>query len=504
MDFNERCACPSPLEPHKRVLYSHGLVLGVGELKTEQGYLLGKTYGHNRRLHGYGTGSGLSLGIRYLADGPECVVQPGWGVDPHGREICVHDAQCARLDQWLAQLQEDGDLSSPFDASGVATMEAYVVLCYRECETDKVPIPVGPCLSLDKAMVPSRLEDAFELRLVTEPPPQPEEDAMRRLGDILSRVSIAPGAGGLTTADALVAEIRAIPDLLNDTASIPSIPADLSLDPAFAEEIIRAGLRVFVTEIRPVLVPDGGACLNGPRDCTCLLLGRLEFDFNNTLAGPRVVTDSVIVDERRRPLLLTTRLIQEAALSGMLPGLAGASSAPLIAVPSGSPALFLSPIIISLTPGNASPTGLAGTAVFGGVPSIRFRRNGTAVFPFSVPPNLPLSARVRLRLHWAFTRPNTTAAMPVTWESMLRLQSTDTLLDDPPAPTTITNIPGPTPPSSNNRLTTTTFVDVPRGTATNPALGFLTLSLRTPNALPQNFEIHLLFAELEFSPGLTP
>jgi hypothetical protein len=509
MDFNDRCACPTPLEPHKRVLYSHGLVLGVGELKTEQGYLLGKQYGHNRRLHGYGTGSGLSLAIRYLADGPECVVQPGWAVDPHGREICVHEAQCAKLNQWLAQQQQDGDLSSPFDASGVATVEAFVLLCYRECETDKVPIPVGPCLSLDKAMVPSRLEDAFELRLVTEAPPQPEEDAARRLGDILSRVSIASGSGGLTTADALVAEIRAIPAMLNDTASIPSIPDDLSLDPAFAEEIIRAGLRVFVTEVRPMLVPDGGACLNGPRDRTCLLLGRLEFDFINTLAGPQVVTDSVLIDERRRPMLMPTRLIQEAMLSDMLPGLAGAGSAPLIAVPSGTPALFVSPIIISLTPGTANLEDLASADVFGGIPSIRFRRNGagnfgTAVFPFSVPPGLPVSARVRLRLHWAFTRPASGSEIATTWEAALRLQSTNAPIDSTGTPVPVTNIPGPTPDSSNNRLLTTSFVELPRGAAVNPALGFLSLSLRTPGALPANFAVHLLFAELEFAPGATP
>jgi hypothetical protein len=504
MDFNDRCASPNALELHKRVLYSHGLVLGVGELKTEQSFLLGKHYAHNRRLHGYGTGSGLKLVIKEPPDVPECVVvvEPGWAVDAQGHDICVQETQCAKLNQWLAQRAQDGDLSSPFDSSGVASIEAFVVLCYRECETDKVPIPVGPCLSLDKAMVASRIEESFELRLASEPPPQPEEDATRRLGDILSRVTIAAGSGGLTTADELVAEVRA---LLTppDEASTPSIPGDFALDPAFAEEILRTALRVYVTEVRPELVPDGGACLNGPRDQTCLLLGRLELDFVNTLAGPQVVTGSVLIDERRRPFLLPTRLIQEAALSDMLPGIAGTSSPPLIVVPPGSPFPFNAPRVISLTPTSASPAANAEMSTFGGVPSIRFRADGTAAFPFSVPPGLPLDARVRLRLHWGFTRPNNVNERTLTWEAALRLQGTNAPLDAGPPAAADATLDGPNPAASADRLLTTNFITLPRGSAVNPALGFLTLTLRTPSppALPQSFRVHLLIAELEFSPG---
>lgn len=499
MDFNDRCACPNPLELHKRVLYSHGLVLGVGELKTEQNFLLGKHSAHNRRLHGYGTGSGLRLSVQDTPDGPECRVEPGWGVDPQGHDICVHETQCAKLNQWLAQLAQDGDLSSPFDASGVASIEAFVVLCYRECETDRVPIPVGPCLSLDKAMVASRIEESFELRLMTEAPPQPEEDATRRLGDILSRVTIASGSGGLTTADELVAEFRA---LLTppDEASTPSIPGDLSLDPAFAEEILRAALRVYVTEVRPRLVPDGGACLNGPRDHTCLLLGRLEIDFVNTLAGPEV-SGAVLVDERRRPFLLPTRLIQEAVLSGMLPGVAGISSAPLITVPPGSPFPLSAQQVISLAPTSSSPSDGAAPATFGAVPSIRFPADGTAVFPFSVPQGLPLDARLRLRLQWGFTRPNNVNERTLSWEVALRLQSTNAPLDTTP-PAADATIDAPNPAASVNRLLTTDFVTLPRGNALNPALGFLTLTLRTPTSVPSSFQVHLLIAELEFSPGV--
>jgi hypothetical protein len=516
MDLNNRCAFPDALDPHKRVRYSHGLVLGVGELSTEQNFLLGLHYSHNRRLHGYGTGAGLGLEIRELADGPECVVNPGWGVDPRGRDICVHEAQCAKLNQWLLQEQQAGDFSPPLDTSGVSTVQAYVVLCYHECETDSVPIPVGPCLSLDKAMVPSRIEQSFELRLSSQPPLQAEEDAMRRLGDILSRVTIATGDGGATDADEIVAEVRSLLTAAPSVGSIPSVPNDFVLDPAFAEEILRAALRVFITEVRPQLVPDGGACLNGPRDEACLLLGRLVFDVTTGSSGLAVVPGTVIVDERRRPLLFSSRLLQEAMLSNMLPGLAGnAPTAPLIVVTPGAPLTATmadalrgsvgpantSSTIITLSPGSASPATLLGTAAFAGnAPSVRFRRNTTATFTFTVPPGTSSTTSVALRLQWAFTKAAGGADVSLTWEASLRLQGANDDLSFPSTGTPV-EINATTSDATSQRLLSTPFVSLPRGATAQPILGFLTLTLRSTAALPATTEIHLLLAELALTPG---
>jgi len=62
------------LDPHKRVYYSHGLVLGVDEFLQEETYLLERDRTHNRGLHGYGTVCGLSLDTR--DDGGQPV--PAW------------------------------------------------------------------------------------------------------------------------------------------------------------------------------------------------------------------------------------------------------------------------------------------------------------------------------------------------------------------------------------------------------------------------------------------
>jgi hypothetical protein len=317
MDFNERCATPFAVDPHKRVSYSYGLVLGVGEFRTEQSYLLEKHRRHARSLHGYGTVAGLAVSVRDTVNGPELRVSPGLAIDPKGREICVPEAQCALLNDWLLQRRQAGEFSPPLDTSPPTQVTAYVTLCYRECETDKVPIPVGPCHSLDKSSVASRIQDAFELRLTETPPAQVEEDAMRGLAAIMARVSTGTGPGALTTPDPLVAEIRALAPDQSPPAITGSMPPDFVLDPAHADAIVSTALRVFVTEVRPLLVPEGGGCLDGPRDPTCVLLAQVGFDIDEVGGVPQVA-GAVHIGEDARPLLLSTRTLQ--ALAGYAGG----------------------------------------------------------------------------------------------------------------------------------------------------------------------------------------
>jgi hypothetical protein len=80
-------------------------------------------------------------------------------------------------------------------------------------------------------------------------------------------------------------------------------------------------MRVFVTEVRPQLVLDGGGCLNGPRDDTCVLLAQLDFDVIELSGVPRV-SGAVTVSQDERPLLLHSQLFQQAFAAS------GASSSP--------------------------------------------------------------------------------------------------------------------------------------------------------------------------------
>src|SRR4051812_526978 len=89
-------------DPHRRVCYSNGLVLGVDEFVQEQVYFLEQNREHNRGLHGYGTVCGLYVTVQDTpAEGPQIWVGPGAAIDPRGRVIRVPQAQCARIDDWL-------------------------------------------------------------------------------------------------------------------------------------------------------------------------------------------------------------------------------------------------------------------------------------------------------------------------------------------------------------------------------------------------------------------
>jgi hypothetical protein len=486
MDFNDRCATLFAAETHKRVNYAYGLVLGVGEFRTEQSYFLEKHRRHARSLHGYGTVAGLAVGVRdTAADGPEIRVSPGLAIDPHGREICVPEAQCAPLDGWLLQRAQAGELSPPLDASPPGRVRAYVTLCYRECETDKVPIPVGPCHSLDKSSVASRIQDAFELRIVETPPAQVEEEALRRLAAVMARVSVAPG--GMTTPDALVAEIRALAPEASPPDEPGSMPPDFLLDPQHAAAIVRAALRVFVTEVRPMLVPEGGGCLNGPRDATCLLLAQLDFDVEEAAGVPRV-SGPVQITEDERPLLLPTR-----ALQGRLDGGAGSAAPWALSAPGSNSLLFApqwaEPVsnLVTIEPlGNA-------------LPALRFRRNGAALFSFRLPPNLDAGGPYSLRLEWAYSRP-AGAAPSLAWNATLRLLSAGDSLTAPAPGATAALLPA-TAAADLGRLLVTERAELSLAAVPpQPRLGSLEVRLTSPAAIPADVEIYLVSAELAYTP----
>jgi hypothetical protein len=507
MDFTDLCATALALDAHKRVLYTHGLVLGVGEFRAEQHYFLEKHRSHNRSLHGYGTVAGLAVSVRDTANGPEVRVSAGLAIDPHGREICVPEPQCARLNDWLLQRRGAGELSPPLDGSPPG-VTAYVVLCYRECEVDKVPIPVGPCHSLDKTSVASRIQDAFELRLLEAPPAQAEEDALRALGDLLSRVRVGTGLGALTTPDALVAAVRDLAPEISPPGAPPPGPVVL-LHPQFAEGILRTALRVFVTEVRPLLVPEGGGCLNGPRDQTCVLLAQLDFDVQEVGGVPQV-SGPVQVSEQDRPLLLQSGLLQEAWLSSAAraatttiippsqPPL-GPGLAPAPAAARGAPAFAGAERTLMLAPGQASPIGEAVTAAAlnEAIPALRFQRGGAVAFTFSPPPDLAPGMPVRVRLHWAFQR-TTASAASLTWRAALRALSAGEDLSEA-GPGASFPVRGEAP--DRGRLLVTDFAELSFPARAQPSLLSLKVSMDTSAAVERNSEIYLLAAELAYATG---
>lgn len=273
MDDFKTALTPQTLDPYKRVNYSLGLVLGEDEFRQEQRYFLERDQLHNRALHGYGTVHGLRVDTQIDAvEGVQVVVSSGLAVDPHGRFICVPEAQCATLNNWLSRYPDEvaAAVGPP-----PGSLSLYVVLCYQECATDKVPVPGGPCRSQEDSMAASRIADDFELRLTLERPPHREEAAVRRFGALLNSVEVLYGADPLTEEELedLLSLVRERVLQLVDE----SPPGGIEVPVEVAPEILRAMYHVWITEVRPQLIGEG-RCGGPPSDDPCVMLACLDLE----------------------------------------------------------------------------------------------------------------------------------------------------------------------------------------------------------------------------------
>jgi hypothetical protein len=334
---------PTPVfDPGKRVNYTLGLVLGVDEMAQDQAHHLGNFHAHQGGLHGFGTQWGLavSVGTGGSPPQPEVVVEAGKAVSPSGHSICVPRRMCAKLDDWLNTNRDR--LANAFGPPPFP-MTLCVVLCYRECATDIVPVPGEPCRNEADVMQPSRIADAFELRLCVHSPAGsfpgsfptsfptsfpgppgfcscPVHNA-RSLGEaelarLLRRLQIgAPGVVA-TEAQIITAALAIggdIPALL--AGAHPGDGPDLIVDPLFADSMQRLALRTWLTRVLPGLLAADKANDCGDDPEKCVQLAEVSFTVS---AANRVENGvpGVTVDETARPLLLSTAMLQQWLLGG--------------------------------------------------------------------------------------------------------------------------------------------------------------------------------------------
>jgi len=358
-------------DPTKHVNYALGMVLGVDDLNQEFAY-------HNQRhqwivrdLIGYGTSWGLRVSIR--DDGPQAVpevlVSPGVAVSPRGQLIRVAPAQCAAINPWLAaRTDEVVRHQIPTGSPNVFNLPLYVVLSYRDCLTDPVPIAGEPCRSETDSTKPSRAADDFLLELTFDPPPQTEEDAVRELVQWLrAHVTVTPGGSPSLSVPAFLDAIRAAAAAAEVSASPPlgpgeflgetSPPTMLSVPEAQLAAYLGAAFRLWITELRPRWRPSwlGDECgCNGTGVVPAadasdrVLLAALTVPIVPPgLSQPGWTVTSaaaVVVSEERRPLLLHLRLLQEWLLTAASTGVGtGGALAPAV-------------VAAGVINGNGSPT----------------------------------------------------------------------------------------------------------------------------------------------------
>lgn len=330
--------CMQKLDPLKRVNYTFGMVLGVDEFRQEQTYLIEKDHSQYRLAHGYGTACGLRVRIETTPD-LEVKISPGAAINPQGQEIHVCQEMCARLNDWLANNQSV--LNSIFGPPPFS-MSLCVVLCYRECPTDLVPVPGEPCRSQQDAMAPSHIAESFQLKLCLDEdqlglsppasppldssvsglcfrPAQPEENAIRQFGKLLARIQITDVAPSSVSKGQLEDLVRMLAPGSNQTittsppvSSPPEGSSPIYLFVDDAREFLRDAFRVWITEVRPALTKTAGCGCGTPAE-QCVLLAELHFN----VAKGWQVSGAVNIDESQRPYLLETRLLQECLLNGI-------------------------------------------------------------------------------------------------------------------------------------------------------------------------------------------
>ncbi|HYN84770.1 MAG TPA: hypothetical protein VER32_05935 [Pyrinomonadaceae bacterium] len=300
-----------PPDPSKHVNFTFGMVLGVDDLKQEFAYLAGRDQWLARDLLGYGTAAGLGVSTDYdnQPQGTvEVVVGPGTAVSPQGQLIRVGSTQCADLNGWLARAENRARADSVIGNANSGTLPLYVVLSYRACATDAVPIPGEPCRSEEESMAASRLADNYRLELSFDAPDQREENALREFVRWLEKVNITgqPGGDGFTS---LANFERAVREAMQGGAP----PASMRVDVADACQYLRAAFRIWTTELRPSWLGAGATPGVAPTE-EGVLLAELSVPVVRE-SGEWVVaaraSREVEVSEGRRPYLLHLRMIQE-------------------------------------------------------------------------------------------------------------------------------------------------------------------------------------------------
>lgn len=301
----------------KHVNYTAGMILGVDDFTQEFAYLSGRDRWLAREAIGYGTISGLGVITETDEDkGPRVKVEPGVAISPRGQLICVPAAQCAYLNQWLAAAKPDEldehlpDTSPPTSPPTDSTLTLYVVLCYRDCPVDNVPIPGEPCRNEKDLTEASRIKDDFSLELRYEAPKQPEEDAVREFSEFLRSIQISDDEPSTP----IEYFLEAIRDRFLTTTSPPmsSPPLALSISPEDVTEYMREAFRLWTTELRMPLSEREGGCAVEKGFGDCILLAELRIPL--TFVSPSwIVSDDAEIElvQDDRPFLLHLRMLQE-------------------------------------------------------------------------------------------------------------------------------------------------------------------------------------------------
>ncbi len=151
-----------PVNPFTALQFHFGMLLGVDDLETGQGYPRGKIRLHNAWLHREGVVWGLGVGLNSRH---ELTVDPGLGLDAAGHELHLDRQACLDLGAWYGANQGDPGFTFTDVAGGGKRFSVHVVARFKACLTRPVPAMLEPCAGAQTETAYSRAFETVDLLL---------------------------------------------------------------------------------------------------------------------------------------------------------------------------------------------------------------------------------------------------------------------------------------------------------------------------------------------------
>ncbi|WP_300450135.1 hypothetical protein [Accumulibacter sp.] len=159
----DRCAASLPDNPQCAPNYHFGMLLGVADLRAEQGFHVGRLRRHQRLLHGSGVVAGYP--VRFDTDDFELHVGPGYAIDALGRDLLLDVEQCVSLPKWWEKHAGDEEFDD-IEAVKDARFDLDVIVGYGTCLAQPVPAIAEPCAGSAADIAYARLCERPQLALV--------------------------------------------------------------------------------------------------------------------------------------------------------------------------------------------------------------------------------------------------------------------------------------------------------------------------------------------------
>jgi hypothetical protein len=148
-----------PLSPFSSLNYHFGMLLGVNDFETEQGYPRGKMWLHNAWLHRDGVVWGFGVTVDDARG--EIRVKPGLALDAAGHELHLDAEYCINVGEWFDKHEKDPGFNLV-----PGGFEAHVVICFRACLNRQVPSLMEPCDNGGTGTAYSRVSETLEILLL--------------------------------------------------------------------------------------------------------------------------------------------------------------------------------------------------------------------------------------------------------------------------------------------------------------------------------------------------